>query len=216
MNADITDPGYSRRELRADAAVHLLGLAGSAVALAALLAVVVPSGDTLPIVAASVYCTGLVAMLWLSAAYNLVRRGDWKERLRRADHAAIFLMIAGTYTPFALVSLGGVAGHALLALVWLIAAAGIFLKLLYPRRYERISIGLYLGLGWIGLPLVGVLVAVLPPGALVPLAIGGVLYTVGVGFHLWERLPYHNAVWHGFVLAAAGCHYAAVLAVLSG
>jgi hemolysin III len=131
--------------------------------------------------------------------------------LRRLDHAAIFLMIAGTYTPFTLVRMGGGWGHGIAIFVWLVAVAGIALKLLYPRRLEGLSILLYLALGWAILVGLRPLFDAVPLPAIVMLGIGGVLYSVGVVFHLWQRLPYHNAIWHGFVLGAAACQWVAVL-----
>lgn len=211
----VTYPEFSRAERLVDGVVHVLGLVLSAVAVAVLLIIVVGGGDPLSIVATSVYSLGLVAMLWFSASYNLTARPQRKELLRRLDHAAIYLMIAGTYTPFSLLALGGALGHGLLALVWSVAVAGMLVKLLHPRRFERSSVALYLVLGWIGLPVVILLIAALPPSTVVLLGLGGLLYTVGVVFHLWERLSFHNAVWHGFVLAAAACHYAAVLTVVA-
>jgi hemolysin III len=207
-------PDYSRNERLVDGAVHILGVTGSAVAIVVLFDTVLSTGDKVSILSAGLYGAGLVAMLWLSAAYNLISQSKWKEAIRRYDHAGIFLMIAGTYTPFALIAIGGVAGHALFALVWLAAVAGMLLKLLRPRRLERTSVALYLALGWFGLPLVKLVIAALPNSTLALLGIGGLLYTAGVAFHLWERLPFQNAIWHSFVLAAAGCHYVAVLKVL--
>jgi len=209
-------PAYSARERLIDAAVHALGVPAAPVAVVVLLMAVTPTGEAAAVLAAAVYGAGLIAMLWLSAAYNLVGDPERKERIRRLDHAAIFLMIAGTYTPFALVSLGGRMGLGLLALVWLVALAGAALKLLRPRRYERSTTVLYLALGWIGLPLAGLLVAALPAASLLLLGAGGLLYSAGVAFHLWDSLPYQNAVWHALVLAAAACHYVAVLTTLAG
>lgn len=209
-------PAYTRKERYIDGVIHGLGATGSVIGVAALLHAVIPARDALAILAAAIYGAGLIAMLWCSAAYNLAVRPDRKERIRRYDHASIFMMIAGTYTPFCLVAVAGPAGYRLLALVWLIAVAGMALKLLRPRRLERVSVILYLGLGWIGLPAINLLIAALRPSTLGLLGIGGLLYTAGVGFHLWKSLPYHNAIWHGFVLVAAGTHFAAVLTVLSG
>lgn len=209
-------PVHSRKERLIDGAIHGLGVVGSVVAVGFLLHRVTPARDPLTTAAAAAYGGGLVAMVWLSAAYNLVPRLDWKERIRPYDHAAIFLMIAGTYTPFALVALGGAVGFGLFAAVWLTAAAGMALKLLRPRRWERAALVLYLALGWAGLPLLAPMIAALPAPVLALLGIGGLFYTAGVTFHLWERLPYQNAIWHGFVLAGAGCHFVAVLKVLGG
>lgn len=209
-------PHYSRKERLVDGVIHGLGVVGSLIAVAVLLVVVIPTRDVLAILAAGVYGAGLIAMLWLSAAYNLVDHPDWKERFRRYDHAAIFLMIASTYTPFALVTIGGRIGHGLLAIVWLLATGGMALKIGWSGRLERASVIMYLALRWAGLPAVGLLLAALPPVTLALLGAGGVLYTVGIGFHLWENLPYQNAIWHGFVLVAAVCHFASVLETHSG
>ena len=138
------------------------------------------------------------------------RRRDW---LRRFDHAAIFAMIAGTYTPFTTL-LDGAWSTPLTAVIWSVAAIGIALKLWQPRRIEAISVALYLGLGWIGLIALHPFMEALDTATLALLATGGILYSVGVVFHLWRRLPYHNAIWHGFVLVAAGLHYCAILTVI--
>jgi hemolysin III len=211
-NAVQTD--YSQRERAADAVLHAMGVAAAIVAVAVLLREVVAHAGAAAIAAASIYGAGLLATLCLSAAYHLTPQPRWREALRPYDHAAIFLMIAGSYTPFALVTIGGATGAALLAVVWLTALAGVALKLLRPRRLERAALALYLVLGWIGLPLLGPVIAALDPAALLLLGAGGVLYTGGVIFHLWRTLPHHNAIWHACVLAAASCHYLAISAAL--
>lgn len=208
-------PRYTRNERLTDGVIHVLGVTGSTAAVAVLLAAVIPTRDPLSILIAITYGACLIAMLWLSAAYNLVSHPVWKDRVRRYDHAAIFLLIAGTYTPFALIAIGGGMGYGLLALVWILALAGMLLKLLRPGRAERTSVIMYLVLGWIGLPAVGLLFLSVSMSVLVLLGTGGFLYTVGVAFHLWESLPYQNAVWHGFVLAGASCHFVAVLETLT-
>lgn len=206
---------YTASEQRLDGVIHVLGLGLSAAAVPLLIATVAASHEPVILVAAGVYAFGLITMLWFSAAYNLMPHPLWKARARPFDHAAIFLMIAGTYTPFLLVALRGATGYALLVLVWLLALTGVTLKLLRPLRRERRFVAFYLALGWIGLPVTGLLVAVLPAPILALLGAGGLLYTAGVAFHLWDRLPYQNAIWHGFVLAAASCHFLAVLWILS-
>ena len=153
-------------------------------------------------------------MLGCSAAYNLLRTSRRRDWLRRFDHAAIFAMIAGTYTPFTILGLQGGWSAGLTVVIWSVAAIGIALKLWQPRRIEAISVALYLGLGWIGLVALQPFVAALDTSTLSLLAAGGILYSVGVIFHLWRRLPYHNAIWHGFVVVAAGIHYLAVLTVI--
>lgn len=156
-----------------------------------------------------VYSIGLVGMFAASAAYNLVSHVGVKEILRRLDHAAIFVMIAGSYTPFALV-VGGRTGHMLLAAVWAIAAVGVAIKLRYPRRFDKLSVLLYLSQGWIVLLALDSITAALSNRALSLLVAGGVVYTVGVAFHLMERLLFHNVIWHIFVLGGAACQFVAI------
>ena len=158
-----------------------------------------------------IYAMGLLAMLGCSAAYNLAKDSPRRELLRRLDHAAIFLMIAGTYTAFTLTRLDGAWSIAMTLGIWACAAAGMATKLCRPRPFERASIIFYLLLGWAGLIAIKPLVIALDDATLVLLGIGGALYSIGVVFHLWRRLPFHTAVWPAFVLAAASCHYVAVL-----
>ncbi len=156
-----------------------------------------------------VYSIGLIGMFAASAAYNLVSHAGLKEILRRLDHAAIFVMIAGSYTPFALL-VGGAAGHTLLAAVWAIAAAGVAIKLRFPRRFDKLSVLLYLAQGWIVLFALNPIIAALPDRALTLLVVGGIVYTLGVAFHLMERLRFHNVIWHIFVLGGAACQFVAI------
>jgi hemolysin III len=206
----LTFPSYTRGERIADAVVHVLGVGMAVIAGAVLLAVAVPGGGA-QLAALGLYVFGVVAGLGFSAAYNLVSSPGAKSILRRFDHAAIFLMIAGSYTPFAAIAIGGFWGAVLLSAVWVVAIGGVALKLALPGRFERLSIVLYLMLGWAILPAMGPVIDALSGASLVLLLVGGGLYSLGVVFHLWHRLPYHNAIWHGFVLAAAVCHYIAVM-----
>jgi hemolysin III len=203
-------PSQTRGELIADRCVHYAGLVTAVVGSVVLVVAAAERERALTIVSVAVYGLGLLAMIGASALYNSARPSRRKEWFRRLDHAAIFLMIAGTYTPFALVRMGGW-GLGIAAFVWLAAVAGIALKLLCPRRLDGLSVVLYLALGWVILAALGPLFEAVPLPAIVLLAVGGLLYSFGVVFHLWRRLPYHQAVWHGCVLAAAGCHWVAVL-----
>jgi hemolysin III len=153
-------------------------------------------------------------MLVLSATYNLwpVSRAKWV--LRRFDHSAIYLLIAATYTPFIMEVKDSIFAMALLAGVWCVAIAGIVLKLVLPGRFDRISVGLYLAMGWSGLMLYDRVVAALPALALWLVVAGGVLYSFGVIFHAWRSLRFQNAIWHCFVLLGAACHYTAVLSLV--
>jgi hemolysin III len=166
-----------------------------------------------PVLIASVliYGAGLIAMLGCSALYHLAESGRRKEWFRCLDHAAIFFMIAATYTPFTLNRIGGPWGIGLFAFVWLVAIFGISIKLLWPRALDGLSIVAYLLLGWSILAALDPLISAVSPEALALLIVGGLLYSLGILFHVWDRLPYQNAIWHAFVLAAASCHYAAIL-----
>jgi hemolysin III len=208
-------PNYTIRERVADGCIHIIGVTASLVALTTLLIIGIKS-QTLPfVVSLTIYGLALVATFSFSAGYHLVVRPKLKEVLRRLDHAAIFLMIAGTYTPFILIKMQTPWGFGLLAVVWIMAAIGIAIKLFAPRFLEDLSTALYLVQGWAVIAAWEPLMSAMPGRVLTLLAIGGVLYTIGVVFHLWERLPYQNAIWHGFVLSAASCHFAAVMSVVS-
>ncbi len=203
------------RDQMADRVVHVVGIGlgtAAAIALVVVTAIDGEAGDLVPIL---IYAIGLVAMLGCSAAYNVFNASVRREWLRRFDHAAIFAMIAGTYTPFT-TRLAGDWASGLTAAIWAVAATGIVLKLLRPRHIEAISIVLYLALGWIGLVAVGPFRSALDARTLALLTLGGVIYTAGVVFHLWRRLPYQNAIWHGFVLVAASVHYVAVIGLIVG
>lgn len=208
-------PEYSRSEYRADRCLHILGVTAGTIAVAILTAVALQKGGTLLIFSLALYGVGLLAMLGCSALYNMAGPSPRKEWFRRLDHAAIFVMIAGTYTPFTLIELGGAPGWRLFALVWMAAAAGAAMKLFFPRRLERVSVALYLLFGWGILAASDTLLAALPAPAILLLAAGGLVYSIGVLFHLRRGWPYHNAVWHALVLVAAGCHYAAILAYVA-
>lgn len=194
----------------ADRVVHVIGMASGAVGAVALLAWAAWTLPGISIVALTIYCTGLLAMLYCSGAYHMVPAPNWKPLLRRLDHAAIFLKIAGTYTPFALVKLDGLTGLMLLIGIWLVALAGAAAKLLLSADWNRLAIVVYLALGWSGVVILQPLVTVVSHEALLLLAAGGIVYSLGVIFFVWERLPYQTAIWHAFVLAGTACHFGAV------
>lgn len=198
-------------ERRLDAAILGGGLAAAVAGCLALALTVPAEARAVSVAALGFYCVALVAMLGFALAYNVARAPRARAILRRLDHAAIFLMIAGTYTPFAVVAIGGTWGWTLIGFVWAGALAGMVLKLGWPHRFERSSIVAYLVLGWAVLAAVPPLLEHVPAGALALLAAGGVLYSVGVAFHVWRRMPFQNEVWHACVVAAAGCHFAAVV-----
>jgi hemolysin III len=205
----------SPAELAADRLVHVIGLATGTAGAAVLVAIAAVGSRMIEVVSATVYSAGLIAMLAFSAAYNLARNSRHSELLQRFDHAAIFAMIAGTYTPFTTLGLTGNWAIGMTVAVWSIAALGITLKLtLPPRRFEGLSVVLYLVFGWLGLIAYEPLRQALGIPILALIGTGGLVYSLGVIFHGWQRLPYQNAIWHGFVLIAAAIHYAAVCGVV--
>jgi hemolysin III len=207
-------PRYTFGERLADGTIHDIGVAASVVALIVLLVIGIRNETALVVAGLAVYGLALVSMFSCSAGYHLVWQPRVKEVLRRLDHASIFLLISGTYTPFILLKMNDAWGLGLLAVVWTITVIGIVCQLFAPRALRNVSIALYLIQGWAVLAAWEPLRAALPGAAFVLLMLGGVLYTVGVVFHVWDRLPYQNTIWHGFVLSAASCHYAAVIGVV--
>jgi hemolysin III len=202
---------YDRAELVADGVVHAIGLACGLVAAIALVSAAAMSAPASDVAAVTIYAVGLLAMLALSAVYNLLPVSRIKWLLRRFDHSAIYLLIAATYTPFIAQMQRSMVSVSLMVGVWSVALLGIALKLFAPGRFDRLAIGLYLALGWSGVVVYDTIVATLPPFTISLLAAGGVLYSAGVIFHVWERLRFQNAIWHAFVLLGASCHYTAVL-----
>jgi hemolysin III len=209
--ADAIGWDYDRAELIADAVIHAIGVLLGIVAATVLVVLTVLYASAVDIVGVSIYAAGLLSMLVLSATYNLWPVSPAKWILRRFDHSAIYLLIAATYTPFILELKDSTFALALLVGVWCVAIFGIVLKLGWPGRFDRVAVGIYLAMGWSGLMLYDAVVKALPTMALWFVVAGGALYSFGVIFHAWRRLRFQNAIWHGFVLAGAACHYTAVL-----
>jgi hemolysin III len=205
---------YERAEIIADGVIHAIGVALGVAGGIVLLSIAFGTARGAEITSIIIYVIGLLSMLGLSAAYNLWPVSPRKWMLRRFDHSSIYLLIAATYTAFFLHMESGIPA-ALLAVIWLTSAAGIALKLLWPGRLDRLSIGLYLVLGWSGALAYEPIAATLRPTTLWLIAVGGALYSIGVLFHIWERLRFHNAIWHSFVLSATTVHYAAVLSCVT-
>src|SRR6266571_909682 len=201
---------YDRAEIIADGVVHAIGVCLGLLGAVTIVVISINTErvDVAPIL---VYVIGLVTMLTFSAAYNMWPVSPAKWVLRRFDHSAIYLLIAGTYTPF-LVQMKNVLVSASLGIgVWLSVVIGMALKLALPGRFDRLAIVLCLLLGWSGVIAYDSLASAVPSLSLWLLAIGGILYSLGTLFHVWQRLRFHNAIWHSFVLLAASCHYSAVL-----
>lgn len=199
---------YSRAELLADKIVHISGVTLAAIAVPALIVTaIVLRGDFGAVFGVTVYAVCLLAMLGFSALYNTYLHPGWTWLLKRLDHSAIYLKIAGTYTPFLVLSGRGMG---LLAALWCAAMAGVALKVLSPDRFRALAILLYLAMGWAGLAVGGTFIDALSTPVLTLVVVGGCIYTLGVLFYLAERLPFHYAIWHVLVLAASLVFYAAV------
>jgi hemolysin III len=203
---------YDRAEMIADGIVHVIGIA---LGLTGVIAILVLAADALDgpveIAAIAVYGLGILAVLCTSAAYNLWPISRTKWMLRRFDHACIYILIAGTYTPFITQLKSGWVATSLFVGVWTVAIVGAALKIAFPGRLDRVAVASYLLLGASGILAYDVVASSLPPTTVALILIGGAIYTAGVPFHLWESLRFQNAVWHSFVLVATACFYTAVL-----
>jgi hemolysin III len=201
---------YRVGEFAADRIIHLMGTLAGAVGSAILVGIVAallsyrPSPRAWSIPFALSRCS-------VARQHNLASDASRRGFLHQLDHAAIFLMIAGTYTPFTACRLHGVWAIGMTTAVWTGAVTGAVMKLICPRRVEQVSTVAYLALGWIILVGMRPLLSSVDVQTAVLISVGGVLYSVGTGFYLWRALPFHNAIWHSFVLVAASCHYAAIL-----
>ena len=206
---------YSRAELISDAVVHVTGLAAVTAAVPVLIVLTVMlRGDAASVTGASIYGGTLILMILCSALYNMIQRPDWSWLLRRMDHSAIYLKIAGTYTPFVLITGEGIV---MAAGLWTAALVGVGLKIFSPARFRWVALALYLGMGWVGVLAGRELLAALSWPVIILMIVGGGLYTLGVAFYLWKNLRFHNTIWHVFVLIASLVFYAAVVvAVVSG
>lgn len=206
-------PSYSPAEKFADGAVHLAGLAAALAAIATFLVINAQMLGSGTLAALGLYWLGLIAMLTISFCYHMTPWEDTRAQLRRADHAAIFVKIAGTYTPLVF-SIGTVFSYIILGIVWAMAVWGAVTKLFMWRKPGRFNALLYLVLGWISVCLIWSVFNVSPTGGWCAVA-GGLLYTVGVVFFLWENLKFSNAIWHGFVVVASGFFFGAVWFVVT-
>jgi hemolysin III len=202
---------YTLAEEVAHAVTHGLGALLSIGGLAVLVAFSSLYGDAWHVISTSIYGATLILLYTASTLYHAIPHPRAKQLLQRLDHAAIFLLIAGTYTPFTLVSLRADWGWAMFGLVWGIAIGGMILELVSVKRYERLSLSLYLGLGWIVVLAIKPMLRSVEMGGLVLLLAGGLCYSLGVVFYAWDRLAYNHAIWHVFVLAGSVLHFFSIL-----
>lgn len=204
-------PEYTLGEEVAHAITHGLGALASIAGLAALVGYSMLAGDFWHVLACSIFGATLILMYLASTLYHSITHERAKHVLRIIDHSAIYLLIAGTYTPFLLVTFRESFGLPLFAGMWALAFAGVAFKIFATGRLEKLSAGIYLAMGWIVLVIIKPFIESVPTGGLVLMVAGGLAYSGGVVFYLWERLPYNHAIWHGFVLAGSVLHYFAIL-----
>jgi len=202
---------FDMAELVADGVVHAVGIIGAVVAGSVLLTLGAVHAAPPEFAALVLYVFSLVVVLSVSLAFNMWPATPTKMVLARFDQAAIFLFIAGTYTPFLTFMAGTTAGQLMMALVWGASLVGIALKLIIPERFGRLAIGLYLAIGWSGVLVFQSLASAISPTALSLIVAGGIVYSLGIIFHLWERLRFQNALWHVFVVAGATLHLGAIV-----
>jgi len=201
---------YPPTEELANRLTHALGALLSVAGLVLLVVAATQHGDAWHITSSAIFGTTLVLLYTVSTIYHSFQRENTRRMLRKFDHAAIFLLIAGTYTPFLLVTLRGPWGWSLFGVVWGLALVGIVMKFWFAGRFNFISTLIYLGMGWLVMIAIKPMSSALPQAGLVWLIAGGVSYSGGTAFYLWEKLPYHHAIWHVFVLGGSVCHWIAV------
>ncbi len=201
---------YSQAEEIANAITHGLGALLSVAALTLMVVLTVTQDDPSRIISAIVYGTSLILLFLASTLYHSFQHPKTRNVFQLLDHCAIYLLIAGTYTPFLLISLEGLWGYTLMAIIWGLALFGIFFKIFFLDRFPKVSIFTYIFMGWLIIIASGEMIANVPTEALILLATGGLIYTAGTVFYMWERIPFNHAIWHIFVLTGSAFHFFAV------
>ena len=204
------EPHYTLREERLNSLTHGLGALMSAVGTLVLVLAAARDGDVWKIVSFSIFGASLILLYSASTFYHASRNPKIREIWKMIDHCAIFLLIAGTYTPFLLVNLRGPTGWTLFGVIWGLALAGIILKLVFGHRYKILRVIVYLAMGWLIVFAAGELNTQVSTLGVRLTVIGGLIYTLGVVFYLADRLPYNHAIWHLFVVGGSLCHFYAI------
>jgi len=195
----------------ANSITHGIGTGLSIAGLVVLVVLASREGDPWKIVSYSIYGATLFTLYLISTLYHGFTHPKMKRLFRILDHSAIYLLIAGTYTPVTLVSMRGPWGWTLFGLIWGIAVSGIILKTVFPRRYNKLAVISYVAMGWLVVIAIKPLLLAVSPFVIMWLAIGGLLYTSGIAFYLWKSLPFHHTIWHLFVLGGSVTHYFGIL-----
>lgn len=217
--AKLSDPKNTRPFTLAEETFHSIthgiGTGLSIAGLVILVVLAVMNGDVYQIIGFSIFGASLVLLYLSSTLYHGIQERRAKKIFKICDHSAIYLLIAGSYTPFLLVGMRGTTGWVLLVVVWLIALVGITMKVLFIDRFQVLSVVAYLGMGWLCVFAFREMMVSIPIGGIIWLAAGGILYTVGVVFYAMQKTPYMHAIWHLFVLGGSICHFFAVLFFLA-
>lgn len=195
----------------ANTITHGIGFILSIIALAILSEQAWQKSEKRYLIGCVVYGLTQAILYAASAVYHAARKPRLKHLLRQADQMAIYLLIAGTYTPFMLINLRGFWGNLLLTIVWTLAVAGIGIKMFFAEQYKNVTMALYLAIGWAAVLAIKPIFTMVPMGGLVWIGAGGLAYMLGLIFFAWERLPFHHVIWHLFVMAGSGCFFVAVL-----
>jgi hemolysin III len=211
MSAAVPLPSYTPAEQFANAATHGIGIVLAIVGLVVMMIHANARGDAWHVIGCAIFGATMIACFTTSTLYHSISAEHLRGFLRALDHSAIFLLIAGTYTPFMLVNLRGPWGWSLLTVIWTAALVGIVLRLFWRGRFHGVVVGLYLAMGWAVVFAIKPMLDKVAAGGMWLLLAGGLAYTGGVVFYKWKSLPHHHAIWHLFVLLGCGLHYFAVL-----
>ncbi len=211
MNRSAYKPEYSVAEEIANSVTHGVGMLLSISGLAVMVSFASVNGTIWHVTACSVFGATLIISYAASTLYHGIPQPAAKRVLKVIDHVAIYLLIAGTYTPFTLISLRGPWGWSLFGTIWGLALLGVVLKITMLGKIKGISTAIYLAMGWIVVVAFKPMLAAVETGGLLVLLAGGLAYSAGVIFYAWDRLPYNHAIWHLFVLAGSACHFFAIL-----
>ncbi|MBX7152463.1 hemolysin III family protein [bacterium] len=207
----MSDHYYSKGEEIANSVTHGLGVMLSIAGLVILIIYAALNGTAIHVVSATIFGSTLILLYTASTLYHSFQSPRVKRIMRILDHSGIYLLIAGTYTPFTLISLNGAWGWSLFGVVWGLALAGVIFKIFFTGRFGAVSTVIYLAMGWIAIVAIKPMIELIPTGGLWWILAGGLAYSFGVIFYAWKKLPYAHAVWHMFVLGGSVCHFFAVL-----
>lgn len=208
------NPFYTIGEEIANSVTHGIGAALAVAGLAVLVVLAAIYGDAWRVVSFTIYGSSLIILYMASTLYHSVQHPKTKKVLRTFDHTSIYVLIAGTYTPFLLIAVRDALGWILLAVVWTMAVVGIIWKIFFLGRFEVMATLMYIFMGWMGVIAFRQMLVNVPQLGVRMLFVGGIVYTLGVIFYAWEKLPYNHAIWHLFVLGGSICHFFAVATLL--